>query len=74
MTEKSSGSISLSAAAKLIRVPPWRRVPINLTARLKHLIGIHTYLPTLRTVMRPDGSVESLRVVSECVVCDEAPR
>jgi hypothetical protein len=69
--ERKNVPISQSAVERLIPLKAWRRAPITLKARLKHLIGIHTPIPTLRTVMRPDRTVESVRVVSECWVCDK---
>lgn len=71
LTGQKRGLTSLIGEMNLVRVPPWRRVPTTSWARLKHLVGIHSPIPTLRTFVNDQGYVESYRVVSECWVCDK---
>lgn len=64
--------MSLSEHVKTVPAPPWRRIKTSLTARLKHLLGIHSYVPTLRTEYQ-DGLLVSARIVEECWACDATP-
>jgi hypothetical protein len=71
LTGTRRGLTSLLEELKLRPVAPWRRAPTNLWTRLKHLFGIHSPLPTLRTYVNDWGAVSSYRIVSECWVCDK---
>jgi hypothetical protein len=65
-------SVPISDNVELIEMPPWRRMRASAWMRLKHLVGIHTYLETLRPEMDEDGiTLIALRIVTECFVCDE---
>ena len=57
----------------LILMPKWRRVRAGMAARTKHLMGIHTYLPTLTPEMDEDGLLVSVGYRLECLVCNAAP-
>lgn len=50
--------------------PPWRSIPADSWARLKHRFGTHTYHLTLRPQFDNEGMLEAVNMVSECWVCD----
>lgn len=51
----------------------WRRVGSWLMAKLRHLVGIHTYAPTLYPEFDQDEVLVAVRFQDECLVCDAAP-
>lgn len=42
-------------------------------AKARHLVGIHTYMPTLYPEMDEDGLLAAFRYQLECLVCDATP-
>lgn len=52
----------------LIDVPPWRRVRVTASARIKHWFGVHTYIETLYGHATPEG-VAWYETNRECWVC-----